>query len=97
MRKARRIWAMPKPGPKPKVSDDRLLLELLVSENRAVFAGQVQEHVDMDTIQGVRDRLNELCEETPYVVKKEVSGRNLYSLTEEGRDHITTQLRSLVD
>jgi predicted transcriptional regulator len=88
---------MAKPGPKPKVSDDRLLLELLVSENRAVFAGQVQENVNLDTIQGVRDRLNDLCNDTPYVVKKEVSGRNLYSLTDEGRDHIVKQLRSLVD
>lgn len=87
---------MARPGPSKKVSDDRLLMEVFVSDQDVVFADQIKDEVDMETTQGVRDRLNTLCEDTEYLTKETVSGRNLYSLTDEGREHMKEQIRSAI-
>jgi predicted transcriptional regulator len=90
------VSTMARPGPKRQVSNERLLLELLVSGENSVFASEIEPQVNIE-LQQVRDRLNELVDETPYVSRKKASGRNLYSLTDEGREHILTELRKYVD
>lgn len=87
---------MPKPGPKPKVSDDRLLLELLLINEPKIMAGQVEPRIDLD-IQQTRDRLNKLSDETEYVEKRRMSGRNMYDLTDAGRLKMMEILRDCVD
>jgi len=87
---------MAKPGPKPTVSDERLLLELYVGRNGGKFASQITENVEMETVQGVRDRLNDLVEATDYVEVNTVSGRNLYRLTDAGEAHLTAELRQCI-
>lgn len=84
---------MVRPGPKREVSDLRLMLEIYVADDGAQFATQVQENVPLSTVQGVRDRLNEIVEATEYVEMNKISGRNLYRLTDEGKDYVLSELR----
>lgn len=87
---------MGKPGPKPKVSDLRLLLELLAQNSDAILAREIEPFVDVG-LQQTRDRLNDLVESTDYVEVREVSNRNLYKLTETGRDYLIGELRGDLD
>lgn len=87
---------MTRPGPKRKVSDLRLLFEVQVADQGAVFAGQVTDLVDLKTTQGVRDRLNELAE-GPFLDVESVGNRNLYRLTDEGRSHLYSEIRRSLD
>lgn len=87
---------MPRPGPKRKVSDLRLMLELFIQGDGARFAAQIHEQVPLETTQGVRDRLNELVDTTEYVEKNTVSGRNLYRLTDTGEDFLVDELRARI-
>lgn len=87
---------MPKPGPKRTVSDDRLILELYIA-GESVFATEIEDHVDLKTVQSVRDRLNQLEQNTEYVKMKKVSNRNLYSLTPSGEEYLLELLRETVD
>lgn len=91
------LTIMGKPGPDRDPSNDRLLLELLGIEQQAAFAGQINERVNHKATQSTRDRLNNLVENTEYVTMKKVSGRNLYSLTDEGREHIMNTARSKIN
>lgn len=84
-------------GRKRKVSDERLLFEVLVADGDAVFASEVQEHVDLESVQGVRDRLNELVTDSEHLSRRKVSGRNLYSLPDAGRDHVLGVIRGNLD
>ena len=84
---------MSKRGPKRKVSDSRLLFEVLVGDQGAVFAAQIAEQVDLKTTQGVRDRLNELAD-GPYLDLEKVADRNLYRLTDAGRSEVLSEVRS---
>jgi hypothetical protein len=84
-------------GRKRKVSDERLLFEVLVAEGDAVFATEVQGHVALESVQGVRDRLNELVDGSEHLGRRKVSGRNLYSLTAAGRDHVLGVIRDGLD
>lgn len=88
---------MGKPGPKRSVSDDLLLAEIFIHENNSLFASQVKEKVDLSTVQGVRDRLNDIIEDTDLLEKDQVSGRNLYRLTNSGEDYVRNLIRSSVD
>lgn len=88
---------MARPGPERKVSDDRLLLELFLADSDSVFAKEIQDNVPLETIQGVRDRLNMLVDESEYVTVRKVSGRNLYTLTDEGREYVLSEVRGSVD
>lgn len=81
-------------GRKRKVSDDRLLLELLLHDDPA-FASDIEPAVDLGQ-QQARDRLNKLAD-GEYVTKREASGRNLYQLTRAGTGYIASTLRDLVD
>jgi len=83
---------MAKRGPKPKVSDERLLLELLARDSDATLAREIEPAIDLG-LQQTRDRLNDLASETEYVSFRKVSNRNLYRLTEPGRDHLIDIMR----
>jgi len=83
-------------GPKRQVSDLRLLFELLISDEWT-FATEVQDNVAFETVQATRDRLNTLVDGSGHVKRKEVSGRNLYRLTDAGRSHVLEELRSVVE
>jgi len=87
---------MPRTGPKRKVSDLRLLFELLVS-GEYTFASEVQDQVGLEAVQSVRDRLNSLVNKTGYVKMKKASGRNLYRLTDAGRAHVLEEVRAVVE
>lgn len=78
-------------GRKRKVSDDRLLLELLLHDGPA-FASDIEPHVDLGQ-QQIRDRLNELAD-GELIGKREAAGRNLYELTVAGWDEISSRLRA---
>jgi predicted transcriptional regulator len=88
---------MGRPGPKRSVSDNRLLTEIFIHENNSLFASQVKENVDLSTVQGVRDRLNNIVENTDRLEKDTVSGRNLYRLTDEGTLYVRDLIRSSID
>ena len=88
---------MTRPGPKRKVSDSRLLFEILVSGEGSVFASEIEPNVSLKTTQGVRDRLNNIVDDTEYLSMRKVSGRNLYSLTDEGREMVLEKVRSQID
>lgn len=87
---------MTRRGPKKQVSDLRLLFELHVA-GEYTFASEIQERVALDAVQSVRDRLNTLVDETDFVERKKVSGRNLYRLTDDGESHLLAQLRSRIE
>lgn len=86
---------MAKRGPKRKVSDLRLLMEIYVARE-AAFASEIEPNVQLKTTQGVRDRLNELADETEYVEKKVVGKQNLYRLTKAGETHLLAELRAQI-
>jgi hypothetical protein len=88
---------MATPGPKPKVSDFRLLFEVMVVDDGAVFAGQLLETVPLESVQGIRDRLNELADESEWLELEKVGNRNLYRLTEAGRTRLLDEIRSRLD
>jgi predicted transcriptional regulator len=87
---------MARPGPEKRVSDLRLLLELGVKDE-FVFAKEIMDEVSLEAVQTVRDRLNELVAQTEYVELKKVSNRNLYRLTESGRQRLLEELRTRLD
>lgn len=70
------------------------LLELLIRQERAVFAGQLAEELDV-TPQTVRNNMDELAE-GGYIEKDKVSGRNLYRLTDAGWEYLGERLRMLI-
>lgn len=73
---------MVKRGPDKTVSDERILIEMLVAEGPAVFTSEIENEVSI-TRQRLNDRLSEL-EESGYVTSKHASGRRLWWLTSEG-------------
>ena len=88
---------MSSPGPKKQVSDIRLLFEIMASEERSVLAAEIQSNVPLGTVQAVRDRLNELAEESGYLTIKSVSNRNLYRLSDAGKEKVTAEVRKKLD
>jgi len=78
-------------GRPSKVSDERLLIELLVHPDRAVFTSQISDELPVSS-QTVRDRMNSLANES-LVEIEELDGGNLYRLTDQGLCHIATLLR----
>lgn len=82
---------MPRGRPQA-VDDDRLLIELLIHPDRAVFTPEVADAVDV-TNQTIRERMSEL-EQEGLVEIREVSGGNLYRLSEDGMAYLRELLRS---
>lgn len=86
---------MGKTGPDRKVTDERLLLEILINPDPAVFASEIVPHVPY-TRQQVSNRLSEL-EDVDLVYSKRASGRRLWWLTRDGRQGIEKAARRAVD
>ena len=79
-------------GRPESVSDDRLLLELLIYPDRAVFTSELSDELDV-TNQTVRERMEELHDEGKVSIDS-VGNGNLYRLTDEGKQYIRGLLRS---
>jgi len=79
-------------GRPPSVSDERLLIELLLRPGRGVLSSEVVESVDV-TNQTVRTRMADLEAEGLVEVSEPTAGRLLYRLSEEGRAAIGADLR----
>lgn len=82
---------MPKRGSDRKVSDDRILLEFLLSADPALFTSEVSEPLPL-TRQRVNDLLNSL-EEDGLVTSKTASGRRLWWMTPKGRKRVVETAR----
>ena len=78
-------------GRTPTVSNDRLLVELLLHQDRRVMAGELAEQVGV-TGQTIRTRMEDL-EDDGLVTRERISNRNLYRLTDDGRTSLKTLLR----
>jgi len=78
-------------GRPSKVSDERLLIELLLHPDRAVFTSQISDKLPVSS-QTVRDRMDTLAEQS-WVEIEELDGGNLYRLTDDGLCHVATLLR----
>ena len=92
------IWdnfpSMPR-GRNPRASRERVLLELLLRGDRPVFTAEIAEELPVDTAR-VRQIMDDLVDDG-LVTKKSVSNRNLYELTDAGREHLSTALREALD
>lgn len=79
-------------GRPPEVSDDRLLAELLLQPDRAVYSGEIANHVDVGQ-ESVRQRLRTL-EDDGLVQIDELESHNIYRLTPEGYEHVSSVVRA---
>jgi DNA-binding transcriptional ArsR family regulator len=71
------------------------LLEILLCRDRAVFTSEIAEELPLSTTR-VGQILSEL-EEGGLVTRKQVSGRNLYRLSDDGFDQLADELRAHFD
>lgn len=77
---------MNKRGPERTVSDDRILLEILLARGPAAFSSEITDEVPL-TRQQVSTRLENL-EEEGFVASKLASGRRLWWLTDKGEERV---------
>ena len=82
-------------GDSKKVSDDRILLEMLINPDPGVYASEIAEQVDL-TRPGVDGRLKDL-EDEGLVHRKEASNRNLWWLTPKGGDRVKDAAREAIE
>jgi predicted transcriptional regulator len=82
---------MAKRGSNRKVSDDRILLEFLLSADPALFTSEVSDPLPLSR-QRVNDLLNEL-EKEGLVTSKTASGRRLWWMTPEGHQQVVEAAR----
>ena len=82
-------------GRKSSVSENRVLLEILLNRDRAVFASEIAEELPVGK-ERVRQILKTAVAED-RVQKESVSGRNLYRLSDNGFDDLAAALRSQFD
>ena len=79
-------------GRPESVGDDRLLIELLIHTDRAVFTSQLADELDV-TNQTIRERMKSLSDEGKVVIEDVGSG-NLYRLSGDGKAYLRRLLRS---
>ena len=82
-------------GRDPKTSRLRVLLEVALVRDRAAFASEIADHVEIGT-QRVRDICREL-EERGDLEIAEVSGRKIYRLTDQGLTRLAAETRARID
>jgi len=82
-------------GRTPSVTADRLLVELLLHRDRAAFSSEIANRVPVGQ-ERVRQILNELSEQGLVCVDN-VSGTNVYRLTESGFDEVSALLRDEIE
>jgi Mn-dependent DtxR family transcriptional regulator len=78
-------------GRPPTITDDRLLVEILLHSDRRVFSSELAGELPVSN-QTVRDRMAEL-ETEGYVNIERLDGGNLYLLSDDGVERLTTLLR----
>ena len=79
-------------GRPESIGDDRLLIELLIHTDRAVFTSEVADQLDV-TNQTIRERMESLSDEGKVVIE-EVGSGNLYRLSGDGKAYLRELLRS---
>jgi predicted transcriptional regulator len=79
-------------GRPESIGDDRLLIELLIHTDRAVFTSELADELDV-TNQTIRERMKSLRDEGKVVIKEMGSG-NLYRLSDDGKAYLRELLRS---
>lgn len=78
-------------GRPSKITDTRLLIELLLYPDRGVFTSEIAKSVDVSP-QTVRERMRSL-EDDGLVDIQDLDAGSLYRLTDDGVEHISTVLR----
>ena len=73
-------------GESTKVSNDRILLEILINPGPGMYASEVAERIDITRV-AVDARLKEL-EDEGLVNRKRASNRNLWWLTPRGGEQV---------
>ena len=73
-------------GESTEVSNDRILLEILINPGPGLYASEVAERIDITRV-AVDARLKEL-EDEGLVNRKEASNRNLWWLTPRGGEQV---------
>jgi len=86
---------MAKTGTDREVTNERILLEFLLTSDPALFASEVSENVPLSR-QRVAQLLDEL-EEDGFITSKHASGRRLFWLTDDGHMYIAAQAREMLD
>lgn len=86
---------MAKTGPERQVTDERLMLEIVINPDPAVFASEIEENVPISR-QRVTGRLDDL-EEKQFVYSKRASGRRLWWLTQKGRERVEERAREAIE
>lgn len=81
-------------GRNPSVTETQLLLEILLNQDRAVFAAEIADNLPI-TDERVRQLLAE-AEADGFVEIKKVSSRNIYRLTPAGHAFLESALREAV-
>jgi predicted ArsR family transcriptional regulator len=79
-------------GRPESIGDDRLLIELLIHTDRAVFTSELADELDV-TNQTIRDRMESLSDEEKVVID-EIGSGNLYRLSGDGKAYLRELLRS---
>lgn len=82
---------MAKRGPERVVSDDRILLEILLASGPAVFASELEAELPLSR-QQITNRLSGL-EDGGFVMSKLASGRRVFWLTDEGHERVIRAAR----
>jgi predicted transcriptional regulator len=78
---------MPGREQNPEVTDERILLEFLLTSDPALFTSEVADAVPV-TRQRVGQILDQL-DEDGFVTSKHAAGRRLWWLTDDGHDYIS--------
>jgi len=86
---------MPKRGPDRKVSDERILLEFVLSSDPVYTASEFEDRFPL-TRQQISSRLNEM-QDKGYVTSKMASGRRFWWITDEGREFVADRARTKLD
>jgi len=82
---------MPNRGPEPNTSDERLLIEILLTRGPAAFASEIEEEVPLSR-QRISKRLGDL-ESDGLVVSKKAAGRRLWWATDAGKSAAADAIR----
>lgn len=78
------------------VSDERVLLEFLLTTDPALFTSEVSKTLPVSR-QRVNQILNEMEESKAYVTSKKVSGRRLWWITERGHTYVADTVRECIE
>lgn len=87
---------MPKSGPDREVTDERVLLEFILTADPALFASEVAENLPVSR-QRVTTLLDNMEEDEGWVTSKHASGRRLWWISSTGRKQAAEELRKRLD